>query len=129
MLAPVWAVEFAVIGHPQGPLVALNDKQVKRIFLGRQRSFDDGSSIDLAWQTGETGDVVLKSLTGKSASMVSAVWSGLLFSGEAKMPADLKSDAEVINWIKTDVYGVGYIHKKSVTPQTRVLFVIDVDLE
>ncbi len=106
--AQLWAVN--VIVHPSNNN-ALDKSSISRIFLGKAKTFPDGSSVTPINQnegtpiTDEFNDKVL----GRSASQLKAYWSKLVFTGKGTPPKKVATDAEVIQMVANNPDMIGYI--------------------
>ena len=96
---------------------------ISRIFLGKMKSFNDGSSavpVNLKSTLATRGEFEDKAL-GKSSSQVKAYWSKQLFSGKGKPPKELASDADVINFVSSTPGAIGYVEASNVNDSVRVI--------
>ncbi|MFN6971042.1 MAG: phosphate ABC transporter substrate-binding protein [Rheinheimera sp.] len=62
---------------------------------------------------------------GRSSSQLKAYWSKLLFTGKGTPPPEVSTDADVINFIHNNEYGIGYIDAASVNDQVKVLMTLE----
>ncbi len=114
--------ELSVIVHPSNTS-NLDINQVKRIFLGKQAKFDNGSKAvpvnqDASSDSRQNFD---KSLLGRSSSQVSAYWSKLVFTGKGIPPKEVKSDAEAIELVSKNVDMIAYIDSSNAAPSVKVV--------
>jgi len=102
---------------------ALDSNTIKRIYLGKVKSFSNGnivlpvnqkSSADVA---GEFSKKVLK----KSSSQLKAYWSKLVFSGKGSPPKEVRGDAEVISLVANNPDTIGYIDAASLDSSVKVV--------
>ena len=102
---------------------AIDAKVVKRIFLGKEKKFADGSETvpvnqDASSATRQAFDTdVLK----RSTTQVAAYWSKLVFTGKGIPPKELASDAEVIDLVSANPNVIGYVDRASVTGAVKVI--------
>lgn len=115
--------EVAVIVHPSNNN-ALDEASVSKIFLGREKSFADGTSVvplsltDSAPASGTFNDTVLK----KSSSQLKAYWSKLVFTGKGTPPKEIASDSEMLKLVAANPSIVGYIDASKVDASVKVAF-------
>lgn len=112
--------EIAVVVNPSNnnsPDVS----EIKRIFLGKQSSFADGSSAKPVDQEGPAVGEFNDKVLGRSASQLKAYWSKLIFTGKGKPPEKLSSDADVLKAIASDASIIGYVDSASVDGSVKVL--------
>ncbi len=122
ILAPTVSAEVLVITNPSNS-AALTESDVKRIFLGKMKSFPGGGTI-LSVNQSTSSDVRKtfdKAALGKSPSQMKAYWSKLVFSGKGNPPKELASDAEVIKLVAENPAVIGYIDAASKTSDVKVV--------
>lgn len=122
LMANIALSEPVVIVHPSNKSV-LSYKVIKRIFLGKENKFSDGSEtvpvnqIQLSKTRQDFDQIFLK----KSTNKVVANWSKLVFTGKGIPPKELKGDAEVIDLVSANPNVIGYIDRASVTDLVKVI--------
>jgi len=116
-----WA-ETAVIVHPSNSQ-AIDQKAINKLFLGKVKSFPDGSTAlpinqpaGSEIRTGFDGTVL-----NKTSSQVKAYWSQLLFTGKANPPKEVASDAEMKQLIASNPSTIGYIDAANVDSTIKVI--------
>ena len=113
---------LTLIAHPDTPST-LNAQQVKRIFTGKQRQFDDGSSVTPVNQP--EGSVARaqfdSSVLGRSTSQITAYWSKRVFTGKGKPPIVVASDAEMLSYVQSTPGAVGYVSDNEEPKKVRVI--------
>lgn len=116
--------ETAVIVHPSN-VDSINRDQVSRIFLGKLKSFPNGSqviAINLAEGDGNRLQFD-ESVLGKSASQLKAYWSKLVFTGKATPPKSVDSVAEAKALVSSNPNTIAYIPAAEVDDSVKVVFV------
>ncbi|MCY7295919.1 phosphate ABC transporter substrate-binding protein [Alteromonas sp. a30] len=114
--------EIAVIVNPSNAN-AVDVDEIKRIFLGKQSSFADGSlatPIDQPEGSAPVEEFNQKVLS-RSSSQLKAYWSKLIFTGKGKPPQKLGSDAEVIKAVASEADKIGYVNASAVDGSVKVL--------
>lgn len=114
--------EISVVVNPANAN-AVSADEIKRIFLGKQSKFPDGSRAvpvgqdDKSAVVSEFNDKVLD----RSASQLKAYWSKLIFTGKGSPPKKLGSDAEVIKAVAGDGEKIGFVDSASVDGSVKVV--------
>ncbi|MBV1911832.1 MAG: phosphate ABC transporter substrate-binding protein [Kangiellaceae bacterium] len=114
--------EVVVIVNP-GNASALTEKDIKRIFLGKMKSFPSGGTI-LPVNHSASSDIRKsfdKSALGKSASQIKAYWSKLVFSGKGNPPKELPNDAEIVKLVSENPAVIGYIDSANKSDGVKVV--------
>jgi hypothetical protein len=122
VLAPAVSAEVVVITNPSNS-ASLSESDVKRIFLGKMKSFPGGGTI-LSVNQSAGSDVRKtfdKEALGKSPSQMKAYWSKLVFSGKGNPPKELANDAEVIKLVAENPAVIGYIDAANKTSDVKVV--------
>ncbi len=116
------SAEVVVVVHPSNE-ASLSEKDVQRIFLGKEKKFPGGrESIPVNQESsndirGEFDQNVL----GRNSSQVAAYWSKLVFTGKGVPPKEVSGDNAVIELIKENKSVIGYIDSASVTGDVKVI--------
>jgi len=114
--------EVAVIIN-SGNSATISDDDIKRIFLGKMKSFPDGSKV-LPVNLKNSSDVRKafdKKALGKSASQIKAYWSKLVFSGKGNLPKEAADDSEAIRLVAENPAVIAYIDASNVTASVKVI--------
>jgi hypothetical protein len=113
--APVMAAELvAVMGTGAAPITK---DQLADLYLGRSSAL---KPLDLP-QSSQLRDAFYRSVTGRDASQVKAVWSRLIFTGQGQPPRELPDAAAVKKAVAADSKLVGYIDKSDVDASVKVV--------
>lgn len=114
--------EPVVIVHPSNT-AALNEKNVQRIFLGKEKKFSDGNESIPVNQVADSAVRAEfdKSVLGRSSSQVSAYWSKLVFTGKGVPPKEVANDAEVIALVAKNPSAIGYVDSASVDDSVKTI--------
>lgn len=62
---------------------------------------------------------------GRSSAQLKAYWSKLVFTGKGTPPPELNSDADVIQFVSSNEYGIGYIDAANVTDKVKVIMTLN----
>ena len=110
------AVEFVVIVHQENPARTMERDDLSRIFLKRTVKWPHGvpvEPVDLP-PTAKARAAFTRMVHGKSVNAVRAFWQQQIFSGRDVPPPEKSSDADVIEFVRTNPGAVGYV--SSTTP-------------
>lgn len=116
------AADLVIIVNPSNGN-AIDLKVTQRIFLGKEKKFDDGTETIAINQAAEAEirQQFDETVLGRSSSQVSAYWSKLVFTGKGIPPKEVNSDAEVIDLVSKNPSVIGYIDRSSVTDAVKVI--------
>lgn len=113
--------EVAVIVNPANSS-ALDADAIKKIYLGKSKSFDNGTKVNPVNQDGNSiADEFNDKVVGKSGSQLNAYWSKLVFTGKGTPPEKLSNDQAVIDFVSSNADGIGYIDSAKVTDSVKVV--------
>lgn len=108
-----------VIVHPSNA-DAINNKDIKKIFLGKSKKFPGGNHA-VPITSDSLNDEFTKTVLKKSPGQVKAYWSKLIFTGKGQAPKFVDSDADVIELISKNPNMIGYVENSAVTPDVKVI--------
>ncbi|KAA1162336.1 phosphate ABC transporter substrate-binding protein [Pseudoalteromonas distincta] len=113
--------EVAVIVNPSNAN-ALDAETIKKIYLGKAKSFDNGNKVNPATQNGTAiADEFNSKVVGKSSSQLNAYWSKLVFTGKGTPPEKFDSDQAVIDFVAANDDSIGYIDSSKATDKVKVI--------
>lgn len=118
------AADYVVIVNPKSAVEKLTRDEVINIFMGRNRKLPSGLNalpVDLAVPM-LAKDQFYASLVGKSAQEVNSYWARLMFTGQASPPRQAESEEEVLEIVASLRGGIGYIDRKKLNKQVKVVF-------
>jgi hypothetical protein len=108
--APVAQADYYVVVGERNPVTALSQQQVLQLFMGRTRTFPDGSpaaTCEIASDAQRAG--FYRSLSGMSLPQVTSYWARLMFSGRSLPPQQLASEAAVIEQVQNDPTAIAWL--------------------
>ncbi len=119
----VWA-EVAVIVHPSAGFDSLTEDDVSLLFLGKSKSFPNGSAATPVNQNEGSAvrDKFNEGVCKKNASQYKAYWSQLVFTGKGTPPKDAGDDAAVKAAVAANPAMIGYIDAGAVDASVKVVF-------
>jgi len=130
MFSMLWQVtamaDIAVIANPASAIGSIDAATVKRIYLGKLKSWPDGSSLTVVDSSAGTAmrQQFLKQVVGKKEIKFDSYWSRKAFSGKGTPPKNLGSDADIKAYIAANVGSIGYINAAQVDATVKVLMKI-----
>lgn len=113
---------LVVIVNP-GNANQLDQGAVKRIFLGKQAEYPDGSEAVPYGQEDESAIVeeFNNKVLERSANQMKAYWSKLIFTGKGSPPEKLANDAAVVSKVAGDAKAIGFVDSQSVNDSVKVV--------
>ena len=111
--SPIASAEVVVIVNPASKQGSIGDDDIKRIFLGKVKSFPNGEAATPVDQSEGTSarERFYSNLIGKSEAQLKAYWSQLIFSGKGTPPKTVGNDQETKDWVAKNHGGIGYVDK------------------
>lgn len=100
---------------------SLSAEDLKNILLGNKTRWASGT-VKLALQPeGAVHAEVIKTYTQRSTDQYDTFWKKLVFSGRGTMPAKLKTDAEVIDYVAKNPGAFGYVASAPASGEVKTL--------
>ncbi len=117
------SAEISVIVSINNPNSAIDQASVAKIFLGKAKSFPDGSqAVPVDQSDGSAArDSFNSAILGKSASQLKSYWSRLIFTGKGTPPQQSGNDAEVKSLVSNNPNIIGYIDSSAVDGSVKVV--------
>jgi hypothetical protein len=124
-LAPVATADYYVVVGESSPVTQLSQKDVLHLFMGRSRSYPDGSPAvahDLAGSADREG--FYRSLSGMTLAQVTSYWARLTFSGRSLPPARLDNEAALVEKLRQDPEAIGWLPAPPAAKGLRTVLVL-----
>jgi hypothetical protein len=123
--ANVATAEVVVVVSAKSRIGALSADQVANLFLGKVRTYPGGDeAVPLDQHEGApVRQEFHAKVTRKSAALLKAHWSKLLFTGRGQPPKELTSGDAVKKIVAEDPKFIGYIDKSEVDGSVRIVLV------
>ncbi|MCV2883385.1 phosphate ABC transporter substrate-binding protein [Aestuariibacter sp. AA17] len=113
--------DIAIVVNPANSS-DISDDNIKRIFLGKEKRFSDGSETQpVNLKEGASRDQFNEMILGRSSSQVSAYWSKLIFTGKGTPPKEFTTDADILSHIASNKNAIGYVDAASVNDSVKVI--------
>ncbi|MDX1676274.1 phosphate ABC transporter substrate-binding protein [Arsukibacterium sp.] len=119
MALPVSAA-IAVIVNPAYTGTVSND-DLTRLYTGRS---GDLNAVNLAESSPIRAQFDEKGV-GRSSSQLKSHWAKLVFTGKGTPPAELATEAAVIEHVATNPNAIGYVDAASVTDEVKVVLTLN----
>jgi ABC-type phosphate transport system substrate-binding protein len=116
--------ETAVIVSASNGNTSIDKTTVSKIFLGKSKSFPDGSqAVPVDQGDGSTIRNLFNSqILGKSDSQLKSYWSRLIFTGKGTPPKQVGNEGEVKKLVANNPNTIGYIDASTVDNSVKVLY-------
>ena len=123
MASSIVSAEISVIVSVSNPNTAMDQSTVAKIFLGKAKSFPDGTqAVPVDQDDGAaTRDGFNSKILGKSASQLKSYWSRLIFTGKGTPPKQSGDDAGVKSLVANNPNIIGYIDSSAVDATVKVV--------
>lgn len=115
--------EIAVIVHP-GNSSELSNTDISRIFLGKKKSFPDGSdAIPIDQKEGQAvRSAFVTTILKKNEQQIKAYWAQLLFTGKGTPPKEVSTGNDVKILVSKNPALIGYIDAENVDDTVKVVY-------
>lgn len=124
LMASVSSAEISVIVNANNPNSAIDQATVSKIFLGKTKSFPDGSQAVPVDQDDGTAarEAFSSDVLGKSTSQLKSYWSRLIFTGKGTPPKQSGDNAAIKAWVASNPNSIGYIDSNAVDDSVKVVY-------
>jgi ABC-type phosphate transport system substrate-binding protein len=102
---------FVVVINETNPVMSVNKQQLSRCFMKELTIWSTGDPVipvDLA-ASSRTRENFSDAIHGRDASDVASFWQRQVSSGSGSPPAELASDQEVLEFVRSNPGAVGYV--------------------
>lgn len=118
--AGVLAADFIIVVHRDNPINSLSQEDIKRIFLGKNQTWPDGSPTTIIMNTSEEiHEKFTRTMLHKSPVQLSVYWKKILYSGSGMLPLAVKDDEAAKSYIGFHRNAIGYITADSLDRQVK----------
>jgi ABC-type phosphate transport system substrate-binding protein len=123
MASSITFAETSVIVSNSNLNSAMDQATVSRIFLGKAKSFPNGSqALPVDQDEGsKTREAFNTSILGKSDSQLKSYWSRLIFTGKGTPPKQSGTVAEIKTLVADNPNIIGYIDSSAVDATVKVV--------
>jgi len=125
--AGVLSAEVVVVVNPASGVDSLSADQLKKIFLGKVKSFPNGTPSVPVDQNADKPAYAkfYGSVAQKDATAMNKYWVKLTFTGKGEAPQKVGSDGDVVGLVKNNKNMIGFIDKSALTPDVKVVYTVE----
>ncbi len=113
--------DVAVIAHPSVNESSLSSDDVGNILLGKKTTWSAGAIKVAILSEGPAHDAMLKTYAQRTADQFDKHWKKLVFTGKGIMPAQFKTEAELVDYVAKTPGAFGYIAPGSANASVKVV--------
>lgn len=120
-----YAQNYQIIINISNSTSSLSRTDISAFLLKKKTKWADNTKVapvDLSSKSSVRGDFS-KAIHKKSTSQVRAFWQQSVFSGKATPPREMKDDAAVIAFVKSNKGAIGYISASTAADGVKVISV------
>jgi ABC-type phosphate transport system substrate-binding protein len=112
------AAGVKLVVHASNSLDSISKEKVADLFLKRVTRWENGRAVTPVDQSEKSPvrGAFTKDLLDKEVVWVKSYWQKMIFSGRGTPPAELKSDGEVLDLIKSNADAIGYVADTATIP-------------
>ena len=112
------AAGVKVVVHGSNALDTVTKAKVADLFLKRVTRWENGRAVTPVDQSEKSAarGAFTKDLLGKEVVWVKSYWQKMIFSGRATPPAELSTDAQVLELVRTNADAIGYVSDTTAIP-------------
>jgi ABC-type phosphate transport system substrate-binding protein len=116
---------YRIVVNPANPTASLTRAEVSRLFLKKTAKWKDGQAVLPVDQerVSPVRQAFSASVHEKDVDAISSYWQVLVFSGRDVPPRIVKSDAEVLQFVRDNPGAVGYVSEQGPVPGVKVVSV------
>jgi hypothetical protein len=119
---PCIAADVKVIANPSVKISKISSEDLKSVFLVMKTSLADGSHVEpVLLKSGSVHDTFVREYIGKTAAGLENYYRSLLFAGKGTMPKMLRSDAEMLEYVRKTRGAIGYVSSGENTEGVKLL--------
>jgi len=125
---PASAADFKLVVNDGNPVVTLGKAEVGRLFLKKDTRWESGSTVEPVDQVSGSSvrEEFSEEIHSKAVGAVKSYWQRQIFSGRGTPPPELSSDGEVIAYVKSHPWAIGYVTADAAVGQgVKVVKVVD----
>lgn len=103
--------EFVVVINESNPISSVNTEQLARCFMKELSTWSTGDPVVPVDQVASSPvrEAFSKAIHGRDVAAVKSFWQRQIFSGSGVPPAELATDAEVLEFVRANPGAIGYV--------------------
>lgn len=112
LLSPAMSMaeDVVIISNESVPTSTLDNDDIKKLFLGKKTTWEDGTKIVfLVQEKTEASEAFLEIYVKKSSSQYNNYWKKQVFTGKGKAPQSFSSDQELVDFVSKTPGAIGYV--------------------
>lgn len=104
-----------VIANSSSGQAALSKGEISKIFLGKQTSWANGSSISVGYHSSDNdvSQTFFKKFVGKKYKKFKKIWLKKVFSGNGVAPQTFDSSAKAVAYVSSTAGAIAFIDASS----------------
>lgn len=105
------AATYKLVVNASNPVSSVTAAQAEKLFLKKVTRWDTGGEVqpvDLA-DSSSVRATFSEEILGKDVPAVKSYWQRMIFSGRATPPPELSSDAQVLEFVRSNRGAIGYV--------------------
>lgn len=117
--------EIAIIVHPENPVQALSERDIKKLFLGRIRMFPGTTDAPIVVdQPAGTAvhSVFYSGFINMEPEKLKRYRASYLFSGQGMLPLTVDGALQVRDYVASHPGAIGYVNAEIVDDSVKVVF-------
>lgn len=116
---------YKLIVNSANSNTSITKQEASDFFLKKKTKWSTGEKVAVVDMTPNSSTRIdfTKDVHGKSVGQVRAYWQQSVFAGKATPPKEVDSDAEVIEFVKSNPGAVGYVSSGASTAGVKVITV------
>jgi ABC-type phosphate transport system substrate-binding protein len=122
LAVPAAAEDFKVVVNASNPVEAISRDEAAQLFLKKVTRWDTGDVVrPVEPGSAPLRDAFYRRVAGKSPAAVRSYWNQLIFSGREVPPVEKSTDDEVVAFVRSTPWGIGYVSASSPTPGVKTI--------
>lgn len=103
--------EFVVVINESNPISSVNTEQLSRCFMKELGTWSTGDPVVPVDQVASSPvrEAFSKAIHGRDVAAVKSFWQRQIFSGGGVPPAELATDAEILDFVRANPGAIGYV--------------------
>lgn len=119
------ADDLIVIANRSVPVALLTENEVKMIFLGKTKIWENGLKVNIVMQRDkEITERFLKHYVKQTPSKFNNYWEKQGFIGGDNPPLSFEREKDLVQYVSETRGAIGFINSKSYTDNLKILSVI-----
>jgi ABC-type phosphate transport system substrate-binding protein len=112
-----------VIVHGSNPVESLRAGYASQLFLNKISRWEHGEKVKPVDRSPRSATRIefSKSVHGRPVRAVKSYWQQMIFSGRGLPPPELRSDAEVIEYVRRNPGAIGYVWEGTVLENVKAI--------